>query len=128
MSAAKRKGTKRVPAQGNLASKDAATRGSANRGVRAATDKESSVASVSDEVVSSSEASVAPALPASEASVGSVRARADALMSALASGVGRLPVGGVHRAEVAIIKAAKRTSMSGGHTVVALAGATGSGK
>ena len=110
MSAAKRRGTKRVPARGNLAS------------------KESSVASVSDEVVSSSEASVEPALPASEASVGSVRARADALMSALASGVGRLPVGGVHRAEVAIIKAAKRTSMSGGHTVVALAGATGSGK
>lgn len=121
MSAAKRRGTKRVPAQGNLASNVAATRGSANRGVRAATDKESSAASVSDEVVLSSEAS-------SEASVGLVRARADALMSALASGVGRLPVDGVHRAEAAIIKAAKRTSMSGGHTVVALAGATGSGK
>ncbi|NMM32491.1 MAG: ABC transporter [Phycicoccus sp.] len=66
--------------------------------------------------------------PASEASVGLVRARADALMSALASGVERLPAGGVQRAEAAIIKAAKRTSMSGGHTVVALAGATGSGK
>ena len=128
MSAAKRRGTKRVPAQGNLASEVAANRGSGNRGVREVADKESSVASVSDEVVSSSEASVEPALPASEASVGSVRARADALMSALASGVGRLPAGGVHRAEVAIIKAAKRTSMSGGHTVVALAGATGSGK
>lgn len=125
MSAAKRGGTKRVPAQGNLSGKVAATRGSANRGVPAARDKESSVASVSDEVVL---APVEPALPSSEASVGSVRARADALMSALASGVGRLPVGGVHRAEVAIIKAAKRTSISGRHTVVALAGATGSGK
>jgi len=128
MSAAKRKGTKRAPAQSNSASKVASKRGSANRGVRAATDKESSVALVADELVSSSETSVESALPASEASVGSVRARADALMSALASGVGRLPVGGVHRAEVAIIKAAKRTSMSGGQTVVALAGATGSGK
>ena len=128
MSAAKQRGTKRVPAQGNLPSKVAAKRGSANRGVRAVTDKESKVASVADELVSASEASEASVVSASEASVGSVRARADALMSALASGVGRLPVGGVHRAEVAIIKAAKRTSMSGGHTVVALAGATGSGK
>ena len=105
MSAAKRRGNKRVPAQGDLPSMASATMGSANRGIRAATDKESSAASV-----------------------GLVRARADALISALASGVGRLPVGGVDRAEVAIIKAAKRTSMSGGHTVVAVAGATGSGK
>ena len=118
MSAAKRRGTKRVPDQGNLASKVAATRGSANRGVRAVTDKESSVATVTDEL----------AMSASEASVESVRARADALMSALASGVGCLPASGVHRAEVAIMKAAKRTSMAGGNTVVALAGATGSGK
>ena len=128
MSAAKRRGTKRVPAQGNLASKGAAKRGSAKRGARAVADEESSAASASVEAVSSSVASVEPVLPASEASVGSVRARADALMSALASGVGRLPVDGVHRAEVAILKAAKRTSMAGGHTVVALAGATGSGK
>jgi len=105
MSAAKRRGNKRVPAQEDLPSKLSATMGSPNRGIRAATDKEYS-----------------------SASVGLVRARADALMSALASGVGRLPVGGVDRAEVAIIKAAKRTSMSGGHTVVAVAGATGSGK
>ena len=62
------------------------------------------------------------------ASVETVRARADALTSALASGVGCLPIGGVRRAEVAVIKAAARTSMAGGHTVVALAGATGSGK
>src|SRR5512141_2418904 len=64
----------------------------------------------------------------SAASAETVRARADALTSALASGVGCLPAGGVHRAEVAIKKAAARTSMSGAHTVVALAGATGSGK
>jgi len=62
------------------------------------------------------------------ASVESVRARADALTSALASGVGCLPARGVHRAEVALIKAAQRTSIGGGFTVVALAGATGSGK
>ena len=62
------------------------------------------------------------------ASVESVRARADALTSALASGVGCLPARGVHRAEVALVKAAQRTSIGGGFTVVALAGATGSGK
>jgi len=116
MSAAKRRGTKRVPSRGDLAGKAAPKTGSVNRGLRAVTDKESSVATVTDE------------LSASEASVESVRARADALISALASGVGCLPAGGVHRAEVAITKAAKRTSMGGGHTVVALAGATGSGK
>ena len=64
----------------------------------------------------------------SQASIDSVRARADALTSALASGVGCLPAGDVTRAEVVIAKAAARTSMGGGHTVVALAGATGSGK
>jgi GTP-binding protein EngB required for normal cell division len=129
MSAAKRRGTKRAPALGNRASRVASKGGSANRGVRAEADKESSVASVTGELaMSASEASVESAMSASEASVESVRARADALVSALASGVGCLPAGGVHRAEVAITKAAKRTSMAGGHTVVALAGATGSGK
>jgi len=118
MSAAKRRGTKRVPSRGNLAGKAASKTGSVNRGVRAVTDKESSVATVTDEL----------AMSASEASVESVRARADALISALASGVGCLPAGGVQRAEVAITKAAKRTSMGGGNTVIALAGATGSGK
>ena len=58
----------------------------------------------------------------------SVRARAEALTSALASGVGCLPGGGVHRAEVALTKAVARMSMASGNTVVALAGATGSGK
>jgi len=50
------------------------------------------------------------------------------LISALEAGVGCLPAAGVDRAEVAIMKAAARTSIAGGHTVVALAGATGSGK
>ena len=58
----------------------------------------------------------------------SVRARADSLTAALESGVGCLPERGVYRAEVAIMKAVARTSIVGGHTVVALAGATGSGK
>ncbi len=64
----------------------------------------------------------------SSASAESVQARAAALISALESGVGCLSVAGVDRAEVAIMKAAARTSIAGGHTVVALAGATGSGK
>ena len=124
MSAAKKRSAKRTPVQGKLTSKVGAETGSAHRGVRAVTVKESSAISVTDESATpASEAS-----EASEASVESVRARSDALMSALASGVGCLPVGGVHRAEVAITKAAQRTSMAGGHTVVALAGATGSGK
>ncbi len=124
MTAAKKRSAKRTPVQGTLTRKVAAKTGSAPSGVRAATVKESSAASVTDgSVMPASEAS-----EASESSVESVRARADDLMSALASGVGCLPVGGVHRAEVAILKVAKRTSMAGGHTVVALAGATGSGK
>ena len=62
------------------------------------------------------------------ASAKTVRARVDSLNAALESGAGCLPERGVHRAEVAIMKAAARTSIVGGHTVVALAGATGSGK
>lgn len=64
----------------------------------------------------------------SAVSAGSVQARAAALASALESGAGCLPAGGVERAEAAIVKAAARISIAGGHTVVALAGATGSGK
>ena len=64
----------------------------------------------------------------SKVSAESVRARTDALRSALESGAGRLPVDGVGRAEAAIAKTAVRTSIAGGRTVVALAGATGSGK
>jgi GTP-binding protein EngB required for normal cell division len=63
-----------------------------------------------------------------ELSAESVWARAAALTSALASGAGCLPAGGVERAAVAIAKASARTSIAGVHTVVALAGATGSGK
>ena len=50
------------------------------------------------------------------------------MRSALESGAGCLPVDGVDRAEAAIAKTAVRTSIAGGRTVVALAGATGSGK
>ena len=64
----------------------------------------------------------------SAVSAESVQARAAALTSALESGSGCLPAAGVERAEVAIVKAAARISIAGGHTVVALAGATGSGK
>lgn len=76
-------------------------------GARAASKKESSVGAVS---------------------VDSVQARAAALASALESGLGCLPAGGVDRAEAAIAKTAARTSIAGERTVVALAGATGSGK
>ena len=62
------------------------------------------------------------------ASAESVQTRAASLIAALESGVGCLPERGVYRAEVAIMKAAARTAIVGGHTVVALAGATGSGK
>ena len=62
------------------------------------------------------------------ASAESVRSRAASLTSALESGVGCLPVRGVDQAKAVIVKAAARTSIAGGHTVVALAGATGSGK
>jgi energy-coupling factor transporter ATP-binding protein EcfA2 len=57
-----------------------------------------------------------------------VQAKAAALTSALQSGAGCLPAGGVERAEAAIAKTAARTLIAGGRTVVALAGATGSGK
>jgi len=63
-----------------------------------------------------------------EVSAGSVRARAEALTSALESGAGCLPGGAVAQAEAVIAKTSARTSIAGGRTVVALAGATGSGK
>ena len=66
--------------------------------------------------------------PTGTVSAESVRARAASLTSALEAGAGCLPAGGVDRAEVVIAKAAARISITGGHTVVALAGATGSGK
>lgn len=68
---------------------------------------------------------------ATETSVGSVSrltVRAAALASALESGAGCLPAGGVDLAEAVIAKTAARIAITGGHTVVALAGATGSGK
>jgi Dynamin family len=58
----------------------------------------------------------------------SVRTRAATLSCALESGAGCLPIGGVDRAQAAIAKTAVRTSLAGGRTVVAFAGATGSGK
>jgi GTP-binding protein EngB required for normal cell division len=61
-------------------------------------------------------------------SADAVQARAAELASALESGAGALPAGDVERAEAAIAKTAARTSIVGGRTVVALAGATGSGK
>jgi GTP-binding protein EngB required for normal cell division len=50
------------------------------------------------------------------------------LASALEHGATCLPVADVDRARTLIQKAVARTSMAGGHTVVALAGSTGSGK
>ena len=65
---------------------------------------------------------------ASSASAETVQDRAAELISALESGLGCLPAGAVLRAEAVLMKATARTSKTGGHTVVALAGATGSGK
>ena len=53
---------------------------------------------------------------------------AEALEWALASGAEQLPAAGAEAAAATIAKARKRMSLVGGHTVVALAGATGSGK
>ncbi|THG28529.1 GTPase [Naasia lichenicola] len=55
-------------------------------------------------------------------------ARLEALRSALASGERSLDPAAVTRARTLIAKVGERTSLSGEHTVVALAGATGSGK
>jgi energy-coupling factor transporter ATP-binding protein EcfA2 len=77
-------------------------------------------------VVAASAGSEEPA--GSAVTAASVQARAAALTSALESGLGCLPVAGVGQAASAIAKTAARTSIAGGRTVVALAGATGSGK
>jgi hypothetical protein len=63
-----------------------------------------------------------------EVSAESVQARAAALRSALESGEGCLPADGVDRAQNAIATTFVRTSIAAGRTVVAFAGATGSGK
>lgn len=118
MSAAKKNGARKDAATGSSRKK-----GAANRGVRQARDKEPSAAAMTD----GSPVSTA-GLAVSVASAESVRARAVALTSALASGHDCLPDGDVRRADTVITKAAQRTAMVGGHTVVALAGATGSGK
>src|SRR5450631_822192 len=66
--------------------------------------------------------------PVGVISATSVRARAATLSCALESGAGCLPIGGVDRAQAAIARTAVRTSLADGRTVVAFAGATGSGK
>ncbi|KGN39207.1 ABC transporter [Knoellia subterranea KCTC 19937] len=55
-------------------------------------------------------------------------AASGALESALESGGSELPEAPVARARTLVTKVAERTALVGGHTVVALAGATGSGK
>ena len=77
---------------------------------------------------SKSTLSVASVTESSTDVVQLVCARATALTSALDSGAGCLPAGGVDLARAAISKTARRTSFAGGRTVVAFAGATGSGK
>ena len=63
------------------------------------------------------------ALPAEE-----VVARTEALGDALEHGSGRLDPRAADRARQVVDKVSERTGLVGGHTVVALAGATGSGK
>ena len=77
---------------------------------------------------SKTEPSVGAVTHLTELSAESVLARAAELTSALESGAGCLPAGGVDQAKAAIAKTAARISIAGGRTVVALAGATGSGK
>ena len=61
-------------------------------------------------------------------SVEELGARADALSGALGTGGARLEPAPAARAGEVVDKVRERTSLVGGHTVVALAGATGSGK
>ena len=61
-------------------------------------------------------------------SVGQLGDRAEALSEALEAGGSRLLAPAAERAQEVIDKVAQRTALVGGHTVVALAGATGSGK
>ena len=55
-------------------------------------------------------------------------AAADALSAAVDAGGEQLPADERHRAGTVVAKVGERTALVGGHTVVALAGATGSGK
>ena len=55
-------------------------------------------------------------------------AAATALAAAVDAGGSELPADGRARADAVVAKVAERTALVGGHTVVALAGATGSGK
>ncbi len=55
-------------------------------------------------------------------------AAADALSAAVSAGGEQLPAPERQRADAVVAKVAERTALVGGHTVVALAGATGSGK
>ncbi|MBM6399110.1 50S ribosome-binding GTPase [Phycicoccus sp. MQZ13P-5] len=55
-------------------------------------------------------------------------AASGALSAAVEAGGAELPRGGSARATQVVTKVGKRTALVGGHTVVALAGATGSGK
>lgn len=57
-----------------------------------------------------------------------LRSAADELRSAIAEGSDYLPTGQVREAEAVLGRATERLVLSGSHTVVALAGATGSGK
>ncbi|NYF99230.1 GTPase [Janibacter cremeus] len=57
-----------------------------------------------------------------------ISARVDALSRALRAGGARLEPGPAARAREVLGKVSERSSLVGGHTVVALAGATGSGK
>ena len=61
-------------------------------------------------------------------SVEELTARTDALAEALETGADRLDPRPAGRAREVVTKVAERTALVGGHTVVALAGATGSGK
>ena len=63
------------------------------------------------------------ALPVEE-----ITARTDALGSALDTGRARLDPRSAERARQVVTKVEERVALVGGHTVVALAGATGSGK
>ncbi|HBO55231.1 YfjP family GTPase [Janibacter terrae] len=65
---------------------------------------------------------------ASALSVEELTARADALSEALEAGGSRLEPQPAGRAREVVAKVSERTALVGGHTVVALAGATGSGK
>lgn len=65
---------------------------------------------------------------ATTGSVQRLRAALEGMMSALEAGEPYLPGPEVEEARATLARAAERLSISGGHTVVALAGATGSGK